>query len=60
VKGIGCQAGQMIFGAGWLALRGCEANRAFWTTLPLHKLSQRSNRCQDTEKWSSLTLSSHL
>jgi hypothetical protein len=26
--GIGCQAGQMIFGAGWLAAQGCGAKWA--------------------------------
>jgi hypothetical protein len=47
----------MVFGAGWLAVLGCEAEWAFSAALPLRQLSQRNNRHRDTEKWSSLTLS---
>ena len=35
VMGICSQAGQTIFGAGWLAVRGCKVEWAFWTALPL-------------------------
>lgn len=51
VKGVCCQAGQMINGAGWLAVRGCGAEWAFWTALSLHQRSRKSNRHRDAEKW---------
>jgi len=60
VKGVCCQAGQMIFSAGWLAVRGCGAEWAFCTALPLRQLGRRSNRHRDAEKWVYLILSLHL
>jgi hypothetical protein len=51
VNGVCCQAGQMINHAGWLAVRGCGEEWAFWTALSLHQRSRKSNRHRDAEKW---------
>jgi hypothetical protein len=58
VKGVGSQAGQMIFGARWLAARGCETEWAYLGGFAFAPTRPSSNRKLNMEEWGSVTFCS--
>ena len=60
VMGVFCQAGELISGAGRLAVRGCGAERAFEATLSLQRGARSNGQHVLAKKWGFLTLSSRI